>query len=465
MIFNFRTIAIVPSGASAPVVSRIVERPSDKPEPYERRTMIRRFFRCVYPFAAEVRHYSTRSRGRVDMLLANTSSRIFLCCLLLAAGMPLWQIQAQSPGPSLRGKVLDPARAAVANARITAVPDGSASSFSTVTDQFGEFSLALEPGSYSVTIVADGFQKTTQTVIFAKTGSGLLAITLQIAEQNNTVTVTAADYQTVAINSATKTLTPLRDIPQSITVVTQQQMRDQLLTNLGDVVRYVPGVTAHQGENNRDQVVIRGVSSSADFFLNGVRDDVQYYRDLYNLDRVEVLRGPNAMIFGRGGGGGVINRVTKEAGFTPLREITLQGGSYNNKRVAMDFDQPFGHTTAFRLNGVYENSGSFRDFVSLERYGIDPTLTILAGKQTRITLAYEHFRDSRTPDRGIPSFSGLPADTNISTFFGNPSDSRVRALVNLGSVAVEHQAGGLNIRNRTLFGAYDRAYQNYVPAP
>jgi catecholate siderophore receptor len=398
------------------------------------------------------------------MLLANASSRIVrLCCLLLAAGMPLWQIQAQSPRPSLRGKVLDPARAAIADARITAVPDGSASSFSTVTDQFGEFSLALEPGNYSVTIVADGFQETTQTVIFTKTGSGLLAITLQIAEQHNTVTVIAADYQTVAINSATKTLTPLRDIPQSITVVTQQQMRDQLLTNLGDVVRYVPGVTAHQGENNRDQIVIRGVSSSADFFLNGVRDDVQYYRDLYNLDRVEVLRGPNAMTFGRGGGGGVINRVTKEAGFTPLREITLQGGSYSNKRVAMDFDQPFGGTTAFRVNGVYENSGSFRDFVSLERYGIDPTLTILAGKQTRITLAYEHFRDNRTADRGIPSFSGLPADTNITTFLGNPSDSHVRALVNLGWVAIEHQAGGLNIRNRTLFGAYDRAYQNYVP--
>ena len=80
-------------------------------------------------------------------------------------------------------------------------------------------------------------------------------------------------------------------------------------------MRYVPGITAHQGENNRDQVIIRGNSSSADFFVDGVRDDVQYYRDLYNLDRVEALKGPNAMIFGRGGGGGVVNRVTKEADF------------------------------------------------------------------------------------------------------------------------------------------------------
>src|SRR4030095_7014949 len=101
-----------------------------------------------------------------------------------------------------------------------------------------------------------------------------------------------------------------------------------------------PGVTAHQGENNRDQIIFRGNSSSADFYLNGARDDVQYYRDLYNLDRVEVLKGPNAMIFGRGGGGGVINRVTKEAGFTPLREVTLQGGSFGNKQEGVACNQP-----------------------------------------------------------------------------------------------------------------------------
>jgi hypothetical protein len=100
-----------------------------------------------------------------------------------------------------------------------------------------------------------------------------------------------------------------------------------------------------------------------------VRDDVQYYRDLYNLDRVEVLRGPNAMIFGGGGGGGVINRATKEAGFIPLREISIVGGSFNNKRISADFDQPLNDKVAFRMNGVYENSGSFRDDVDLERWG------------------------------------------------------------------------------------------------
>jgi catecholate siderophore receptor len=194
-----------------------------------------------------------------------------------------------------------------------------------------------------------------------------------------------------------------------------------------------------------------------------VRDDVQYYRDLYNLDRVETLKGPNAMIFGRGGGGGVINRVTKEANFSPLRQLYLQGGSFSNKRIEGDFDQPLNDKFAFRLNGMYENSGSFRNFVDLERYGINPTLTILPAKETKITFGYEHFHDERTADRGITSFGGRPAVVPIETFYGNPDDSHVRADVNILSGTIDHQVGKLNIRNRTQFGDYDRFYQNYVP--
>src|SRR6185312_7619482 len=123
-------------------------------------------------------------------------------------------------------------------------------------------------------------------------------------------------------------------------------------------------------------------------------------RDLYNLDRLEALKGPNAMIFGRGGGGGVINRVTKQAGFASLGELSFQGGSFGNKRVAGDFDRPLNNRIALRLNGMYENSGSFRKHVDLERWGLNPKLTIVAGKQTQIRLSYEFFRDNRTADRG-----------------------------------------------------------------
>jgi catecholate siderophore receptor len=116
-----------------------------------------------------------------------------------------------------------------------------------------------------------------------------------------------------------------------------------------------------------------------------------------------------------------------------------------------------------RFNGLYENSESFRDYGSLKRFGMNPTMALAPTERTKVTLGYEHFRDDRVADRGIPSFHGLPADVPISTFFGNPKESHVGARVNLGSAAIEHQAGRLNIHNRTMIGDYDRGYQNFVP--
>ncbi|MES1168343.1 MAG: TonB-dependent receptor plug domain-containing protein, partial [Oleiharenicola lentus] len=120
-------------------------------------------------------------------------------------------------------------------------------------------------------------------------------------------------YSIQSSHTATKTDTALVNVPQSISVITRELIDDQAMLSIGDVTRYVPGVGIAQGEGNRDTPVMRGNSTTADFFVDGVRDDVQYLRDLYNVDRIEVLKGPNAMIFGRGGSGGLINRVTKQA--------------------------------------------------------------------------------------------------------------------------------------------------------
>ena len=362
----------------------------------------------------------------------------------------------------LTGKVLDQNHAAIPDADIWAGGNGLPP-MSAVTDSNGEFSLLLPPGSYRVRAMAEGFAELTQTVnLTGAKNSETIELVLSVANSSATVTITDA-YGVSTISSATKTLTPLRDIPQSISVVTKEQIRDQAMASITDVVAYVPGITAHQGENNRDQLVIRGNSTSADFFLNGVRDDVQYYRDLYNVERVEALKGPNSMLFGRGGGGGVINRVSKEAGFSALREFAFQGGSFNTKRFTTDLDQPINNRLALRLNALYENSGSFRDHVDLERYGVNPTATIVIGPRTAIKLSYEYFHDGRVADRGIPSFQGRPLDVPIETYFGDPDNSHVRAGVNLFSVNIDHQIGRFNIHNRTMFGDYDRFYQNFVP--
>jgi len=395
---------------------------------------------------------------------ASVFPRFALALLVLIALAIIASAQTTQRKTLLTGRVLDPNHAAIPNADIWVGADGLPA-VSATTNSSGEFSLLLPPGEYQVRAMAEGFAELTETVnLTGLKNSQSVELILSVANSSATVTITdTAAYGINTISSATKTLTPLRDIPQSISVVTKEQIRDQSMASITDVVAYVPGITSHQGENNRDQLVIRGNSTSADFFLNGVRDDVQYYRDLYNVERVEALKGPNSMLFGRGGGGGVINRVSKEAGFSALREFAFQGGSFGNKRFTADVDQPINNRLAFRINGLYENSGSFRDHVDLERYGINPTATIVVGPKTAVKLSYEYFHDGRVADRGIPSFHGRPLDVPIETFFGDPNNSHVRAGVNLFAANIDHQLGRFNIHNRTMFGDYDRFYQNYVP--
>lgn len=269
-----------------------------------------------------------------------------------------------------------------------------------------------------------------------------------------------AGYAARRSMTATKTDVLLRDVPQAVTVVGRELLADNAMQSMADVVRYMPGITMGQGEGHRDAPTIRGNSSTADFFVDGVRDDAQYLRDLYNVERVEALKGSNAMIFGRGGGGGVLNRVTKEAQWTPTRSVTLEGGSFDHRRATADVGQGLGGNVAARINGMYEHSGLFRDATSLEREGINPTATILVGG-TMLRLGYEYFADRRTVDRGVPSFQGRPSPAEITTFFGDPSQSRSRSVVHGASSLIERgTSDGLMLRNRTRFVTYDKFYQN-----
>jgi catecholate siderophore receptor len=390
------------------------------------------------------------------LILSSISILSLACCISTIAF-------AKDPECTVKARVVDQNGAAVAGAKVELIDD-TAIIRTVVTDANGEFSISVGAGNYSLQISASNFVLRSQNLTGCPADKNTLELTLEIEPTTAEVNITDGGvYQVGTISSATKTYTSLSDIPQAISLTTKQQIADQNLTSIGDVVRYQPGITAHQGENNRDQVVIRGQSSSADFFVNGVRDDVQYYRDLYDLDRVETLRGPNALVFGRGGGGGVINRVTKEADFTPGYGFTLQGGSYNNARGTFDLNQPMSRRFSLRANGVAEYSGSFRNDVSLRRYGFSPTVTFDPDQKTHITAGFEIFRDRRTADRGITSFQGRPADVDISTYYGNPRDARVQANANLFTASIDRQFGKLIVRDRVMYGDYDRFYQNYVP--
>ena len=271
-------------------------------------------------------------------------------------------------------------------------------------------------------------------------------------------------YRATRSGTFTRTDTPLKEVPASITVVPADLMKDQAMQGMADVLRYVPGANVHQGEGNRDQVVLRGNSTNADFFIDGVRDDAQVFRDLYNLERVEVLKGPGGMVFGRGGAGGVVNRVTRKPVFGPVREASLTLGSHAQRRGTVDLGGRASDTVAWRLNAVAEGADSFREGVQLRRAGINPVVTWSPGGATAVTVGLEHFEDERTADRGIPSRNGLPFETGRGTFFGNAAQSESRATVDGFSAVLEHDlGGGLQLKNSFRATHYDKFYQNVFP--
>ncbi len=299
-------------------------------------------------------------------------------------------------------------------------------------------------------------------------------------EQSQDARTGTAGVYANSTSVATKTNTPLLNIPQSLSVITRDFIGDQRFQGLTDVTRYVPGVAVHQGEGNRDELVIRGVDSSANFFVNGFRDDVQYFRDLYNAHSVEVLKGPSALTFGRGAGGGLINRTLKEADGTRVYDASVQTGSWNDRRFTLDAGQAVNENVAVRFNAFYEGTDTFRDFGKIERYGINPTLTLKPDDNTKIKLSYEHFYDERTSDRGNPSqalSATAPASTrfnpaapfapngNLSAFFGSPTYNVATADVQTAMAIVEHDfENGLTVKNGSIYADYKKFYQNVYPA-
>ncbi|WP_156894875.1 TonB-dependent siderophore receptor [Janthinobacterium sp. 1_2014MBL_MicDiv] len=273
-------------------------------------------------------------------------------------------------------------------------------------------------------------------------------------------------YRRAGSAAAHRNDTALRDTPQAISVVSGELIRDQDMRTLADAMRYMPGVGTAAGEGNRDTAVMRGNSSTSDFYLDGMRDDVQYYRDFYNIERVEAIKGPNAMVFGRGGGGGVINRATKQPQWINDGEASVSLGAWRNRRAALDLQHAFGSEVAVRVNAMAEDSDSFRQGVNVRRSAINPVVAWRLSPRTSVVASYERFRDDRVTDRGVPSYQGRPFETAPSTFFGIAGSSPSWAYIDALGVSIEHDlGGGASVRNRTRLADYDKLYQNAFPGP
>lgn len=286
------------------------------------------------------------------------------------------------------------------------------------------------------------------------------AVSGQTAEATEEV---ALDETVVVGNSlysdqvnALKTPTPIIDVPQSLSITTADEISVRGFNSIGDIVDYTPGVNMSQGEGHRDAVVFRGVRSTADFFVDGVRDDVQYYRPFYNIEQVEILRGPNALLFGRGGAGGVLNRVTKKGVIgEDFNGYQFSIDSFGATEAQVDTNVSLNENTAFRLNAYQDTFENHRDFSDGNGLGVNPTLKFQLAEKTTLDVSYEYIKYDRSIDRGIPTANGKPVDALNDIVFGDQDLNKSEFEAHSIRALLQHQFSD------TLKGIFTASYTNY----
>ncbi|MDT0581153.1 TonB-dependent receptor [Brumicola blandensis] len=288
---------------------------------------------------------------------------------------------------------------------------------------------------------------------------------LDAAEAVERITVRGAFFGQNSADSL-KTPTALINVPSSLSVVDKIQIERQSLSSMADILQYTPGASAGQGEDHRDQMTIRGQNTTADFFIDGLRDDVQYFRPLYNLERVEILRGSNALLFGRGGGGGIVNRVSKTADLTDsFASVNAGIDTFSAHSVSLDINRKIDDEQGLRVNAFYESMENHRDGKEGDRVAINPTYSVYVGEETKLTLSYEYVDDERVIDRGVPSNGNEPLVGQDETLFGDPDFNLTTFEGHIARTVLEHNINDDWSINGTLqFADYDKLYQNFYPA-
>ena len=299
-------------------------------------------------------------------------------------------------------------------------------------------------------------------------GASALAVLISNAQSSDILELEEFEVQGRVLYSdqinALKTPTPIVDVPQSLSIVTSEEISKRGFTAVGDIIDYTPGVNTSQGEGHRDAVVFRGVRSTADFFVDGVRDDVQYYRPLYNVEQVEILRGPNALFFGRGGTGGILNRVSKKGVLGESFHAYQVGvDSFGAFDIQLDSNFAIGDDAAFRLNAMYEGLNNHRDFYNGDRVGLNPKVKLQVSELTTVNVSYEYIDHERFIDRGIPTdANGQPVEALEDIVFGDPELNNNFLEAHVVRAKIHHRfADNLKGRIITSYGDYDKLYENF----
>lgn len=241
-------------------------------------------------------------------------------------------------------------------------------------------------------------------VSLALLGTGFTA---QATDETMTVVGKRSQHQEVA--TATRTNTPAKLVPQTIDSVKVSELTAFGQPTLSEALSGIPGVNA-SGDTRFDGVNIRGFSASNDFYLDGFRDDMQYTRDLGNIERVEVLKGPAAVLYGRGSTGGIVNRVSKKPQKGQESSVTARVGSFDSQRLTADLNGEASEQVQLRLNMAQEDKDSFRNGVKSKRTLLAPSANWEISDNLNWLVQYERNEHDRTPDRGIPGVNGRPAD-------------------------------------------------------
>lgn len=255
----------------------------------------------------------------------------------------------------------------------------------------------------------------THTLVWA----ALLSLSAS-AQADDSITVFGKRSQHDEVATATRTATPAKLVPQTIDSVSASELTAFGQPTLSEALTGIPGVNA-SGDTRFDGVNIRGFSASNDFYLDGFRDDMQYTRDLGNIERVEVLKGPAAVLYGRGSTGGIVNRVSKTPQRGQASSVSARVGSFDSRRFAADLNGEAGERVQLRLNLAQEDKESFRDEVTSKRTLLAPSVNWEISDSLNWLVQYERNEHDRTPDRGIPGVDGRPADVPIESVY---SDTR-----------------------------------------
>ncbi len=271
-----------------------------------------------------------------------------------------------------------------------------------------------------------------------------------------------SDYQST-IPALSKLSQPLLDTPQSINVIPQQVIQDQGITTTRDALRMVPGVSLAAGEAGAqgDNLTLRGFTARNDFFLDGMRDFGSYYRDPFNQESIEVLKGPSSVLFGRGSTGGVINQASKQPGLDPITAGSTSIGTDGTRRITADVNRAIDGMpgAAVRLNVMLDENGvAGRDASMYRRLGVAPSIAFGLGTPTRVYLNYLHVQEYDTPDYGLPWLFERPAPVNPGNFYGFKDNDYLRTNVDVVTGRIEHEfSDSLSLHSQIRYGSYGRA--------